>query len=215
MGLWVHKKLHFFSLLVYGTISVILHSMKLGFEQLKKQYQEEPKEPGNFKVSEEGELLYRSPDEEKEIQTPDDFIDVLDRKIEWMFTDKVSRETRGFMEDPETFKKEFEKKTAHKSEDETMDNIDEDMKELSHLHDAVMSEYNLSLDQRLEYKDISDEVTNSEIKRKLDDRIHEAQQHQKNVLDLMEYLESKKVECILHGEKKGIFNEHTEEDETS
>lgn len=182
--------------------------MKFGFEQLKKQYQEEqPKELGNFKVNEKGERLYRRPNEEPEIQTPDDFIDFLDEKVKDILQGKVPEKIRRFAENPEEFKEEFESKTVNESEDVIMDLIDTDMKELSHLHDVIMIAHDTTLDQRLDYKDISDKEMNNEIKRRLDDRIHLAQQYQRNVLDLIEYLESKKVECIINGKEKGIFDE--------
>ncbi|MCL5011800.1 MAG: hypothetical protein M1320_00020 [Patescibacteria group bacterium] len=188
--------------------------MDFGFEKLKETdvqkdvSEKNQQELGNFKVSETGELLYRKPGEEPEINGVEDYIDFLDREVKHTTSSeekKIPTKMLGYIETPKDFEEEFESKIKGKSETEVLTMINNGKRDLSFAHESMERVYNLVLGQRLDYKDISDEVKNNEVKQQLDERIHLAQTYQKNILELEDFLEQKNVDYILRAEKNGTL----------
>lgn len=170
-------------------------------------------ELGGLKISPEGKLTDRNPEEEPEIQTAKDFIDFLDAEIKKGSRGELSREEKKALlhnlENVEEFKESFENKLLGKSEKEALREINLAMKDFSHMYDSLTDVYNTTLDQRLGYRDVADAELNTTIKEQLENRIQDAQKFQKKALELEEFLESKRIEYILKSE---TFKEEQDEE---
>jgi hypothetical protein len=168
------------------------------------------RELGDFKISPEGKILYREPGEDLEIKTAKEFIDVLTKEIKDKVGEKLPQDRKEefifFINYPEKFRENFERTAEGTSEDKVLDSIDNAMRDLSSLYDAFADMYEVALDLRTNYKDVSDEKINREIKKGLDERIHFIQKYKKNTLELEDFLQTKKVEYILKGEQNGTIS---------
>ncbi|MFA7201725.1 MAG: hypothetical protein WC099_01905 [Candidatus Paceibacterota bacterium] len=192
--------------------------MKLGLEQLKKQYENDPKEKGLFEIDEEGGVVKRSEIEGmKEGESESIVHDELVQEAMDTLTEILKKESDAILpyaiENPNAFKKRFEEDVTGKEADVIFDTIDKYTKALSTAYDHLTDMYETALDQRMSYKETMDKGVDMEMKERLDARIHRVQELQKETINLLEYLESERVNCVIHGEKKGIFNKHNEENE--
>lgn len=190
--------------------------MKLGLEQLKKQYENDPKEKGLFGINEEGRVMHHSETEgTKESESESIVHDELVQEAMDTLTEILKKESDAILpyaiENPDEFKKRFEEDVTGKEADVIFDTIDKYTKALSTAYDRLVHMYEIALDQRMSYKETGDKGIDKEMKDRLDVRIHRIQEFQKETITLLEYLESERVHCVIHGEKKGIFNEHNEE----
>ncbi len=196
--------------------------MDFGFEKLKETdvqkdvSEKNQRELGGLKVSPEGDLLYRELGEEPEIKTPKDFINFLSKEIEEKVGEKISKERKRelifFINYPKKFEENFERVTEGKSEVEVLRSIDDAIRDLSLLYDMFVEVSKIVLDQRMDYKNISNEKMNAEIKRKLDHRIDYIEGYKTSISKIIDFLESKIGGYIVRGEKNGTIERNNDED---
>lgn len=186
----------------------------------RKIHEQTPPEKGNLEITLDGEMVPRAESDELSNQEADttlaqeemtqeamdDVIEVLNKELNLVVPRAIEK--------PDDFKKQFAEDLEHESVDRILDVVDKNIKALSHAYDKLDGVYDEVLNQRLDYKDIADAGVNREMKKRLDDRIHKLQAYKKTTHELIEYLDAKRAESLLRGEKEGFFSGYGEDENT-
>ncbi len=186
----------------------------------RKIYEQTPQEKGNLEITPGGEIIRREENgelvdqeidntvaqEEMAQEAMDDVVEVLNKELNLIIPRAIEK--------PDDFKKQFEEDLEHESVDRILNVVDKNIKALSRAYDKLDDAYDEVLNQRLDYRDIADAGVNREMKKRLDDRIHKLQAHKKTTHELIEYLDAKRAESLLRGEKEGFFSGYGEDENT-
>lgn len=195
-------------------------------KQLREEYQNDPHEKGSLEVG-EAENAVRikkregiTSQEEASIQRDIHESEKLKSAIADLFSewdkeaeiDLPDEELRWAINNPKQYALQFDYKTKDKKPSTVLAFIEKQMQDFIKVQEHFAQTYEIVLEQRLGYKDVSPDIDHS-IKEELDARIHLVQRVQKNIADIIDFLEAKRGEYFVKGIQEGTIEEDGEDEE--